>query len=91
MLIRPISLLTETIVMSLGYDPDGDKAATCRKTLSVGDSRGGAVTRAAPPYVGAGRTGWSSCSEQWLRARAARREGRDIGTVVFPDAPVKSF
>jgi CMP/dCMP kinase len=79
--------------MSVDYDPEGDRCCLAGEDVSV-EIRGDAVTRAVSAV--------SSVPEVRVRLVDLQRrmangggsvvvEGRDIGTVVLPDAPVKIF
>ena len=81
------------VPLSIGYDPDVEQAFLGDEDVSV-QIRGDEVTRAVSAV--------SAVSEVRTRLVAIQRElatgpgsvvveGRDIGTVVLPDAPVKIF
>ena len=82
-----------TVQLSVSYDPDADRCYLAGEDVSV-EIRGDEVTRAvsAVSSVPAVRT-------RLVRLQRAMAggpgsvvvEGRDIGTVVLPDAPVKIF
>ncbi len=85
--------VASTVQLSVGYDPDTNSCYLAGEDVSV-EIRGDEVTRAVSavssvPAVRARLVGLQ-------RAMAEGRgsvvvEGRDIGTVVLPDAPVKIF
>lgn len=88
-----VESVASTVQMSMSYDPDGDACYLGGEDVS-GEIRGDEVTRAvsAVSSVSAVRTRLVDLQ----RAMAADPgsvvvEGRDIGTVVLPDAPVKIF
>ena len=81
------------VPLSIGYDPDAEQAFLGDEDVSA-QIRGDEVTRAVSAV--------SAVSEVRTRLVAIQRElatgpgsvvveGRDIGTVVLPDAPVKIF
>lgn len=81
------------VPLSIGYDPDAEEAFLGDEDVSA-QIRGDEVTRAVSAV--------SAVSEVRTRLVAIQRElamgpgsvvveGRDIGTVVLPDAPVKIF
>ncbi len=88
-----VGKIASTVQMSVDYDPNGDRYYLGGENVSM-EIRGDEVTRAVSavssiPAVRARLVGLQ-------RAMAAGRgnvvvEGRDIGTVVLPDAPVKIF
>jgi CMP/dCMP kinase len=86
-------------VLDGGGDPTDPAVATAAARclvpadLARGDLRGPAADRAASavaaiPAVRAALLDWQ---REFGRAHGAVMDGRDIGTVVFPDAPVKLF
>ena len=86
-------------VLDAGADPVDAAAAVAAATaltaadLARGDLRGPAADRAASavaaiPAVRAALLDWQ---RGFGRTHGAVLDGRDIGTVVFPDAPVKLF
>lgn len=66
---------------------DGEDVTTAIRTPEI--SRGSSVVSARPPV----RAGLLDLQRRLAKAepRGAVLEGRDIGTVVFPDAPLKIF
>lgn len=81
------------VPLSVGYDPDEDRAYLDGEDVSV-EIRGDAVTRAvsavsAVPAVRARLVGLQR--ELAAGPGSVVVEGRDIGTVVLPDADVKIF
>jgi CMP/dCMP kinase len=81
------------VPLSVGYDPDEDKAYLDGEDVS-GEIRGGEVTSAvsavsAVPAVRARLVGLQR--ELAEGSGSVVVEGRDIGTVVLPDADVKIF
>lgn len=81
------------VPLSVGYDPDEDRAYLDAEDVSV-EIRGGAVTKAvsavsAVPAVRARLVGLQR--ELAEGPGSVVVEGRDIGTVVLPDADVKIF
>lgn len=91
--IAAVETIASTVQMSLGYDPDGDSCYLAGEDVSV-EIRGDAVTRAvsAVSSVPAVRTRLVELQRTMAEGPGSIVvEGRDIGTVVFPDAPVKIF
>lgn len=91
--IAAVETIASTVQMSLGYDPDGDSCCLAGEDVSV-EIRGDAVTRAvsAVSSVPAVRTRLVELQRTMAEGPGSIVvEGRDIGTVVFPDAPVKIF
>lgn len=91
--IAAVETIASTVQMSLGYDPDGDSCYLVGEDVSV-EIRGDAVTRAvsAVSSVPAVRTRLVELQRTMAEGPGSIVvEGRDIGTVVFPDAPVKIF
>jgi cytidylate kinase len=79
--------------LSVGYDPKGDRCYLAGEDVSS-EIRGDAVTRAvsAVSSVPAVRTRLVELQRQLAEGPGSVVvEGRDIGTVVLPDAPVKIF
>jgi len=81
------------VPVSVGYDPDEDRAYLDAEDVSR-EIRGDAVTKAvsavsAVPAVRARLVGLQR--ELAVGQRSVVVEGRDIGTVVLPDADVKIF
>ena len=88
-----IERATADVPLSVGYDPDEDRAYLDAEDVSA-DIRGGAVTKAvsavsAVPAVRARLVGLQR--ELAEGPGSVVVEGRDIGTVVLPDADVKIF
>ena len=81
------------VPLSVGYDPDVDSAYLGAEDVSL-EIRGDEVTRAvsAVSAVPAVRSRLVSMQREMASgSRAVVVEGRDIGTVVLPDADVKIF
>jgi cytidylate kinase len=83
----------ENVPLSVGYDPDEDRAYLDAEDVSA-EIRGDAVTKAvsavsAVPAVRARLVGLQR--ELAAGPGSVVVEGRDIGTVVLPDADVKIF
>ncbi|HTQ18793.1 (d)CMP kinase [Mycobacterium sp.] len=79
--------------LSVGYDPEEDRCYLAGEDVSS-EIRGDAVTRAvsAVSSVPAVRTRLVELQRQLAEGSGSVVvEGRDIGTVVLPDAPVKIF
>jgi len=79
--------------LSVGYDPEEDRCYLAGEDVSS-EIRGDAVTRAvsAVSSVPAVRTRLVELQRQLAEGPGSVVvEGRDIGTVVLPDAPVKIF
>jgi CMP/dCMP kinase len=88
-----IELAAADVPVSVGYDPDEDRAYLDAEDVSR-EIRGDAVTKAvsavsAVPAVRARLVGLQR--ELAVGPRSVVVEGRDIGTVVLPDADVKIF
>ncbi|WP_372503756.1 (d)CMP kinase [[Mycobacterium] manitobense] len=88
-----IELAAAAVPLSVGYDPDEDRAYLDGEDVS-GEIRGDAVTRAvsavsAVPAVRARLVGLQR--ELAAGPGSVVVEGRDIGTVVLPDADLKIF
>ncbi len=88
-----VGAIASTVQMSVSYDPDADNCYLAGEDVSA-EIRGDEVTRAvsAVSSIPAVRTRLVELQ----RAMAGGPgnvvvEGRDIGTVVLPDAPVKIF
>jgi len=88
-----VGQIASTVQMSVDYNPGGDRYYLARQDVSA-EIRGDEVTRAVSAV--------SSIPAVRARLVALQRsmaegpgsvvvEGRDIGTVVLPDAPVKIF
>lgn len=86
-------------VLDAGYSPaDADAAAQAASTLHPGDTqradlRGPPVDEAASlvASVPAVRAALLDFQRSFGRENGAVLDGRDIGTVIFPDAPAKLF
>jgi cytidylate kinase len=79
--------------MSVDYNPDGDRYFLAEEDVST-EIRGSEVTQAvsAVSSVPAVRSRLVDLQRQMAEGRGnVVVEGRDIGTVVLPDAPVKIF
>ncbi len=88
-----VGAIAETVPLSVGYDPDVDRCYLGGEDVSV-EIRGGAVTRAvsAVSSVPAVRRRLVGLQRELAQGRSSVVvEGRDIGTVVLPDADVKFF
>lgn len=88
-----VGQLAATVEMSVDYDPAGDRYYLSGEDVS-GEIRGDAVTRAvsAVSSVPAVRTRLVGLQREMADGPGSVVvEGRDIGTVVLPDAPVKIF
>jgi cytidylate kinase len=88
-----VESVASTVQMSVSYDPDGDTCYLGGEDVSV-EIRGDEVTRAVSAVSSVSVVRARLVDLQ--RAMAADPgsvvvEGRDIGTVVLPDAPVKIF
>lgn len=82
-----------TVELSVGYDPDVDRCYLAGEDVSA-EIRGDEVTRAvsAVSSVSAVRTRLVELQREFADGRSSIVvEGRDIGTVVLPDADVKIF
>jgi cytidylate kinase len=91
--IPAIEVATADVPLSVGYDPNEDQAYLDAEDVSR-EIRGDAVTRAvsavsAVPAVRARLVGLQR--ELAVGPGSVVVEGRDIGTVVLPDADVKIF
>ncbi|WP_415823566.1 (d)CMP kinase, partial [Mycobacterium basiliense] len=85
--------LASAVELSVGYDPNASRFYLAGQDVSS-EIRGDAVTRAvsAVSAVPAVRTRLVDLQRAMARGPGSIVvEGRDIGTVVFPDAPVKIF
>jgi cytidylate kinase len=88
-----VASLASTVQMSVDYDPAGDRYYLAGEDVS-GEIRGDEVTRAvsAVSSVPAVRTRLVGLQREMADGPGGVVvEGRDIGTVVLPDAPVKIF
>jgi CMP/dCMP kinase len=88
-----VAQIGSTAQMSVDYDPDGDRYCLAGEDVS-GEIRGDEVTRAVSavssvPGVRARLVGLQRAMAEGEGSVVV--EGRDIGTVVLPDAPVKIF
>ncbi len=88
-----VGSLASHVQLSVSYDPDSDRCYLAGEDVSV-EIRGDEVTRAvsavsAVPAVRARLVGLQREMAQGPGSVVV--EGRDIGTVVLPDAPVKIF
>ena len=88
-----VARIAETVRMSVDYAPDGDRYFLDGEDVSVeirGDQVTGAVS--AVSSVPAVRTRLVALQREMAEGPGnVVVEGRDIGTVVLPDAPVKIF
>lgn len=88
-----VARVAETVQMSVDYHPDGDRYFLAGEDVSAeirGDQVTGAVS--AVSSVGAVRTRLVALQREMAKGPGnVVVEGRDIGTVVLPDAPVKIF
>jgi CMP/dCMP kinase len=88
-----VERVAETVQMSIDYHPEGDRYFLAGEDVSAeirGDEVTGAVS--AVSSVAAVRTRLVALQREMARAPGnVVVEGRDIGTVVLPDAPVKIF
>ncbi len=85
--------IASTVQMSVQYQSDGDRYLLAGEDVSA-EIRGDGVTSAvsAVSSVPAVRTRLVALQQQMAREPGSVVvEGRDIGTVVLPDAPVKIF
>lgn len=91
--VDAVAAIVDAVQLSVGYDPDEDRAYLAGDDVSA-EIRGDAVTGAVSAV--------SSVPAVRARLVALQREltagpgsvvveGRDIGTVVLPEAPVKIF
>jgi CMP/dCMP kinase len=88
-----VSQIASTVEMSVDYDPSGDRYFLADEDVSA-EIRGDAVTQAvsAVSSVPAVRTRLVDLQRSMANGGGSVVvEGRDIGTVVLPDAPVKIF
>jgi CMP/dCMP kinase len=88
-----VEAVASRVQMSVDYDPDGDRYYLAGEDVSA-EIRGDDVTRAvsAVSSVPAVRVRLVGLQRQMAEGRGSVVvEGRDIGTVVLPDAPVKIF
>jgi cytidylate kinase len=88
-----VASIAPHVRMSVDYDPDGDRYYLAEEDVSA-EIRGDEVTRAvsAVSSVPAVRTRLVALQREMAEGTGnVVVEGRDIGTVVLPDAPVKIF
>lgn len=88
-----VAAIAATVQMSVDYDPDGDRYYLDGEDVSA-EIRGDQVTRAvsAVSSVPAVRARLVALQREMADGKGSVVvEGRDIGTVVLPDAPVKIF
>ncbi|BBY35429.1 cytidylate kinase [Mycolicibacter minnesotensis] len=87
-----IGALAERVEVAVDSQPEGDRAFLGDEDVSR-EIRGDAVTRAvsAVSAVAAVRTRLVAVQQQLAAGGGVVVEGRDIGTVVLPDADVKIF
>jgi cytidylate kinase len=88
-----VATLASSVQMSVAYRPDGDRYLLAGEDVSA-EIRGDEVTRtvSAVSSVPAVRTRLVALQQQMANEPGSVVvEGRDIGTVVLPDAPVKIF
>jgi len=88
-----VAQTAEAVQMSVDYRPDGDRYFLCGEDVST-EIRGDRVTGAvsAVSSVPAVRTRLVGLQREMAKGSGSVVvEGRDIGTVVLPDAPVKIF
>jgi len=88
-----VESIASGVQLSVDYDPDGDRCYLGEEDVSV-EIRGDEVTRAvsAVSSVPAVRTRLVALQRELAEGPGSVVvEGRDIGTVVLPDAPVKIF
>ncbi|MEB4211068.1 (d)CMP kinase [Mycobacterium sp. 94-17] len=88
-----VARIAETVQMSVNYHSDGDRYFLCGEDVSA-EIRGDRVTASvsAVSSVPAVRTRLVGLQREMAGGPGSVVvEGRDIGTVVLPDAPVKIF
>lgn len=88
-----VGSVASTVQLSVSYDPDSDRCYLGAEDVSV-EIRGDEVTRAvsAVSSVPAVRARLVALQRDMAQGPGSVVvEGRDIGTVVLPDAPVKIF
>lgn len=91
--VSTVGEVATSVRLSIGYDPDEDRCRLAGENVSS-EIRGGAVTRAVSGVsaVPAVRARLVELQRQLSAGRGSVVvEGRDIGTVVLPDAEVKIF
>jgi cytidylate kinase len=90
---QAVGQIAATVQMSVEYHPEGDRYLLAGEDVSA-EIRGDDVTRnvSAVASVPAVRTRLVTLQQQMAKGPGGVVvEGRDIGTVVLPDAPVKIF
>ena len=90
---QAVGQIASTVQMSVEYAPDGDRYLLAGEDVST-EIRGDDVTRnvSAVSAVPAVRARLVTLQQQLAKGPGGVVvEGRDIGTVVLPDAPVKIF
>lgn len=88
-----VAEIGDTVQLSVGYDPDTDRCYLAEEDVSA-EIRGDAVTAAvsAVSSVPVVRARLVDLQREMVAGPdSIVVEGRDIGTVVLPDAPVKIF
>ncbi|WP_422746583.1 (d)CMP kinase [Mycobacterium sp. WMMD1722] len=88
-----VAAAADTVELSVGYDPDHDRSYLAGEDVSS-EIRGDAVTRAVSAVSAVPRVRARLVELQRTLATGPDSvvvEGRDIGTVVLPEAPVKIF
>jgi cytidylate kinase len=88
-----VAQIASAVQMSVDYDPDGDRCCLAEEDVSA-EIRGDAVTRAVSAVSSIPAVRVRLVDLQRRMANGGGNvvvEGRDIGTVVLPDAPVKIF
>ncbi len=88
-----VESVASTVQMSVDYDDDGDRYSIAAEDVSI-EIRGDAVTRAVSAVSSVPAVRARLVELQRVMADSPSGvvvEGRDIGTVVLPDAPVKIF
>lgn len=88
-----VASLASTVELSVSYDPDSDRCYLAGEDVSV-EIRGDEVTRAVSAVSSVPSVRARLVELQRSMAEGPGSvvvEGRDIGTVVLPDAPVKIF
>ena len=90
---QAVGQIASTVQMTVEYHPEGDRYLLAGEDVSA-EIRGDDVTRnvSAVASVPAVRTRLVTLQQQMAKGPGGVVvEGRDIGTVVLPDAPVKIF
>jgi len=88
-----VETIASTVRLSVSYDPDGNGCYLAAEDVST-EIRGDEVTRAVSAVSSVPTVRARLVELQRAMAEGSGRvvvEGRDIGTVVLPDAPVKIF